>query len=357
MIIVLSVLAVPAALALKDVGGFTGMRAALAGEPGLLSLTNPKTFRFWVVILLCIKAPLTALALPHLVSVCAAGRTEWEGRLGFAGGNMLKRICTIGWCILGLCWLVHLRKTGAAIEADAAFGDSIRALLPPVLQGLMLACVMAAAMSSGDAFQVTVAGLFSQNIYRVHIRPKADDRELLRVTKITGIVIVLLSLLVAVLVGSIVKAILAYFSILALVGISTAMGIVWRRMNQVGMFASTIAAGGTFVVTRFVSGFPPEAAHGLPMLAGVIGGVVGSLLTRPPAAERVDPIFRAMHVPVGEEEKLDLPLDEAVPPSMRWTTAGGLFLVRPSRQSWLGFLAILGICVACVVTMWLILRG
>ena len=33
----------------------------------------------------------------------------------------------------------------------------------------MLACVLAAAMSSGDAFQVTVAGLFSQNIYRVFI--------------------------------------------------------------------------------------------------------------------------------------------------------------------------------------------
>ena len=66
----------------------------------------------------------------------------------------------------------------------------IRALLPPILQGLMLACVMAAAMSSGDAFQVTVAGLFSQNIYRVYVNPGASDKQLLRVTKWTGIVIV-----------------------------------------------------------------------------------------------------------------------------------------------------------------------
>jgi solute:Na+ symporter, SSS family len=101
------------------------------------------------------------MALPHLITVCGAGKTEWEGRMGFAGGNMLKRICTIGWAILGLAWLAHLIQQGVPVDsqvADAAFGDSIRELLSPVAQGLMLACIMAAAMSSGNAFQVTVAG-------------------------------------------------------------------------------------------------------------------------------------------------------------------------------------------------------
>jgi Na+/proline symporter len=176
MIIALSFIAIPAALGLKEVGGLAGMRATLAAtDSNYLSLFDPKRFNLLTVLLLCINAPLTALAFPHLMSVCAAGRTEWEGRVGFTYGNVLKRICTIGWCILGLCWLAYLINSNSVIHKDAAFGDAISHLLGPVLQGVMLACVMAAAMSSGDAVQVTVAGLFSQNIYRVYVNPKADE--------------------------------------------------------------------------------------------------------------------------------------------------------------------------------------
>jgi len=356
MIIALSFIAIPAALSLEGVGGLGGMRGTLgahgAGGTDYLSLFDPKAFSLWAVILLCVNAPLCALALPHLVSVCAAGRTEWEGRVGFTYGNVLKRICTIGWCVLGLCWLAHLVKTGAAIHHDAAFGDSIRALLSPVLQGLMLACVMAAAMSSGDAFQVTVAGLFSQNIYRVYLNPKADEARLVRVTRLTGIAIAVASLVVAILMrSSVVKTILDYFNILSLVGISVAMGILWRRMNTGGVFAGTILAAVVFIVTRYVLGCPREITIGLPILAGVSGGVIGSLLSGRPDPEVIESFFKKIYTPIGEEEKLALPLDEAVPPSRRLLTAGGLFIVKPSRQSLVGFLVTLGICVGCVLVM------
>jgi len=254
MIIALSFIAIPAALGLEQVDGLAGMRATL-GTPGgnYLSLFDPKHFSLLTVLLLCINAPLTALAFPHLMSVCAAGKTEWEGRVGFTYGNILKRICTIGWCVLGLCWLAYLLNTGSAIHKDAAFGDAISHLLGPVLQGVMLACVMAAAMSSGDAVQVTVAGLFSQNIYRAYVKPEADQKQLVRATRIIGIVIALLALGAAILMRSdLVKAILDYFNILSIVGISTAMGILWRRMNTTGMFSSTILAGVVFLLTRHI---------------------------------------------------------------------------------------------------------
>ena len=361
MIIALSFIAIPAALGLKEVGGLAGMRATLAAaDSNYLSLFDPKRFNLLTVLLLCINAPLTALAFPHLMSVCAAGRTEWEGRVGFTYGNVLKRICTIGWAVLGLCWLAYLVKTGSTIHKDTAFGDSIQHLLPPVLQGIMLACVMAAAMSSGDAVQVTVAGLFSQNIYRVHINPKANEKQLVHVTRMVGIAIALLSLVGAILMrSSLVKAILDYFNILSLVGISTAMGILWRRMNTPGMFCSTISAVVTFILTRYVIEYTSDIRAitiGVPILAGVLGGVVGSLITKPPKRETVERFFKKIYVPIGQEKKLDLSLDEAVPQSKRWLTAGGLFIVKPSRQSWVGFLVTLGICLACVLVMLAILK-
>jgi len=358
MIIALSFIAIPAALRMEQVGGLAGMRTTLASQSGdLLSLFDPKGFSLLTVLLLSINAPLTALAFPHLMSVCGAGRTEWEGRIGFTYGNILKRVCTIGWSVLGLAWLAYLLKTGSVIQQDAAFGNSIRHLLPPVLQGVMLACVMAAAMSSGDAVQVTVAGLFSQNIYRVFVNPRADENQLVRVTRIIGVCIVLLSLVGAILMrDSLVKAILDYFNILSLVGISTAMGLLWRRMNSPGMFASTILASSSYILTRYILECGRDITIGVPIIVGVAAGVIASLLTKPPKAETTDKFFKKIYVPIGAEKDLELPLNEAVPASKRWFTGGGLFIIKPSRQSWVGFFITLAICVACVLAMLAILK-
>ncbi|MBN2594686.1 MAG: hypothetical protein JXA81_14350, partial [Sedimentisphaerales bacterium] len=340
------------------VDGMGGVRATLAGQNGsYLSLFDSKEFSLLTVLLLSINAPLTALAFPHLMSVCGAGRTEWEGRIGFTYGNILKRICTIGWCVLGLCWLTYLLNTGSEIHHDAAFGDSIRSLLSPVLQGVMLACVMAAAMSSGDAVQVTVAGLFSQNIYREYLNPNADEKQLVRVTRVVGVLIALSALVMAIPMRSnLVKAILDYFNILSLVGISTAMGLLWRRMNTTGMFCSTILASATFLISRYVLDCGRDVTIGVPILVGVLAGVIGSLITKPPARETIEKFFTKIYVPIGQEYRLELSLEEAVPQSGRWYTAGGLFIVRPSRQSVIGFVVTLGICLACVLVMLAILK-
>jgi len=101
MIIALSFIAIPAALRLNEVGGLAGMRATLTEQnANYLSLFDPKGFSLLTVLLLSINAPLTVLAFPHLISVCGAGRTEWQGRVGFTYGNILKRVCTIGWAVL-----------------------------------------------------------------------------------------------------------------------------------------------------------------------------------------------------------------------------------------------------------------
>lgn len=204
--------------------------------------------------------------------------------------------------------------------------------------------------------------------------------------------------------SNLVRAILDYFNILSLVGISTAMGILWRRMNTTGMFCSTIVAVTVFLLTRhFISwseaelvqrgllvvtdGVPTWVGDGgilrslteagflgwartddgvelvftrlttiaAPLLTGIFSGVLGSLLTRPPKSDMIEKFFKKIYTPIGKEEKLDLPFDEAVPTEKRLLTAGGLFLVKPSRQSWVGFVVTLGICLACVLVMLLIL--
>ena len=96
---------------------------------------------------------------------------------------------------------------------------------------------------------------------------------------------------------------------------------------------------------------------GLPLLAGITGSVVGSLCTRPPDTERVNMFLKRIYTPIGQEEMLERDLDEVVPPGSRLVTFGGLFIVKPTRQTWMGFTLYLAMCIACVVILTVILGG
>lgn len=363
MIIVLSCLAIPAALNMPELGGWSGVKEILSNASGenadYLSIVGTGSFDLWNLILLSVSAPLTALALPHLSSVCGGGKTEWESRVGFATGNYLKRVCTLGWCVLALCWMAWLIKTDAEIHPDAAFGDSVRSLLNPFLQGIMLACVLAAAMSSGDAFQITVSGLFSNNIYKRFIKPDATEAHLLAVTRWGGIVVVAMSLMVAILYrNNMVSSIMDYFRILGFTGITIAIGIVWRRMNGAGVYVGLLSSAACFLVLRYGGlEVDPKVVTGLPLSAGVVGSVIGSLCTKPTDPERVDMFLKRIYTPIGQEERLGGTLEEIVPLGDRLITGGGFFIVKPTRQTWMGFVLYMALCIACVLALLLIIGG
>lgn len=361
LIIALSFIAIPAALKLSGVNGLSGMREVLSSAPwqeyNYLSLFDTKSFNLWTVVLLSINAPLSMISQPHIISICGAGKTEWEGRVGFTYGNILKRICTIGWSLLGLAWLAHSLSVGNNVHVDSAFGDSVRTLLPPVLQGVMLVSILAAAMSSGAAVQLTVAGLISQNIYREFINPKASEQKLLSVTRITGVFVMLVAMLIAILMRkSIVKTILDFFNITSLLGVTIILGILWRRMNSTGMYVSAIISILAFVISRYVFDCSRLITISLPIIGGLAGGIIGSLLSSKPDSAKINKFFVRINTPIGQEQKLGLKLNEVMPEKKVLISKGGWFITKPNRQSWLGFLIALLFCVLCVAAFQSILH-
>jgi hypothetical protein len=93
------------------------------------------------------------------------------------------------------------------------------------------------------------------------------------------------------------------------------------------------------------------------MLTGIVGGIAGSLLDKPPDAQQIDRFFKRIYVPIGRDDQLESCLAEVVPPQRRLLTWGGLFLVKPSRQSWVGFLVTLAICLGAVWFMYGLLQA
>ncbi len=82
-------------------------------------------------------------------------------------------------------------------KADWALLYSVQKLFPAWVLGLVSAGGIAAALSSVSAIFLTQASLFSRNIWQGLIRPKASEREVIWVTRISVIGFILLALYLA----------------------------------------------------------------------------------------------------------------------------------------------------------------
>ncbi len=347
-IIALSFMAIP--FALQRTGGFVALRDAL--PEGFTSLVGSGELSLALIVALCINAPVSIVAMPHVISTTSAGKTEFEGRFGMTYGNFLKRLCTVGWCVLGLAALVLF--SDQIREPDQAFGYAIGELLPVGFAGVMLACLMAGAMACCDSLMVAISGLYTENVYKQFIAPDKSERHYVTVGRIVSGIVVLAAVVFAVLIPSIFKGLQEFWKLTATIGISFWLGVLWRRANSAGVFASWTVAMACMYLTRYVFGWGSAAQIALYLPAGAVAGVAASLATKPPSTEILDKFFTKLHTPIGQEELLEKSLDEAVPPENRLFTRWGLFLVKPSRETWGGFLIAWVVVALLIAGTWLL---
>src|SRR6185503_11618508 len=115
-------------------------------------------------------------------------------------GNFVKRVCTVGWALVGLIVAAAVAQGAAAPLADPeeAFGLACRMFLFPGALGLMIASILAANMSTCSAFLVDSGALFTEGLYRRRWVPGRPDRHYLWVGRISGFVITIGGVLYAV---------------------------------------------------------------------------------------------------------------------------------------------------------------
>lgn len=82
-----------------------GMFEFFASGEAAVSLGKEEITIFYVF-MLSITALIGIIAQPHIMGVCGAGKSEFEGRFGFTFGNFMKRFCTIAWTFTGLACIV-----------------------------------------------------------------------------------------------------------------------------------------------------------------------------------------------------------------------------------------------------------
>lgn len=367
MTIVFSFMLLP--FVLGAVGGISGIRQTMA-DPQMISLVAPdKITLFWLV-MMGIQALVGIVAQPFVMGICAAGRTEWEGRMGLMGGNLLKRVCTAAWCLTGigaLAWYVQQGVDPSAVDPDQIYGLVAQHFLPSIMTGLLglfVASLLAGVMSSCDSFMISSAGLFTENIYRP-LRPNESMRHYLSVGRVASICVVGGGVLFAYVVPNVVKALEIWFMIAPMMGLAFWIGLIWRGMTSAGAWATAIVGFGTWwLLTRdwcvdwlantsvadqlSLIATDGESKHiHMPwlivgyMVAATVIGVLVSVITRKRDSEKLVQFYQLVSTPVLGPEEIEAPCN--LPKGMAaWAelpvSRFGLFLPRPSVVTVVGFL-------------------
>ena len=360
--IVLSFLILPFALA--AVGGMSGLRASVS-DPGLFSIVAPGEITALYVVVIALNGLVGWVTSPYSMAMCGAGRSEYDARFGLVAGHFLKRLCTIAWVLTGL--------VGIALYANAAHPDQVYGLLArdflpavaPGLLGLFIASMLAAVMSSCDAFMVTSAALFTENIYKPLIRPGLADRHYVLVGRIASVAVVGGGILIAFGLTSVIDGLELFWIVQAMMGVAIWVSFFWRRASAAAAWASTLSGFAVWLLTSDLPflgwHFNANFAHLLPgfmlhdgaislpwqmiayLAASLTAMIAVSLLTQAPPKERLDEIYETLRTPVlpGEPETAPLKLPPNVRPAPRSVLIEhpDFELMKPTSTSVVGFLA------------------
>ncbi|HTR81342.1 MAG TPA: sodium:solute symporter family protein [Bacteroidota bacterium] len=298
-IVILSFLMIP--FALSAGGGFGALKAKLPEYMYTFVAPHEVTGLFIVMVLL--NTLVGVVVLPHHMGVGGAGKSEINCRSGFTYGNFAKRFATLGWAYIGVFAAALYPGLGPS-NREEAFGIAITNLLPHGLIGLMIAAMAAMVLAASNNYMVGGSALFTRHFYRKYIRADSSEQNELKVARLASVIVVVGGVVLALTLSSVVQGILYLWQFTAFFGIAFWMGIIWRRSNRYGVWASLATTVAVSVVTGVFLKWPFEYQVAAYLPAGIFTLIMVSRFTQPEPEEQLRRFYTLLHTPVGEEGKL-----------------------------------------------------
>ncbi|MFP6700134.1 MAG: hypothetical protein VB861_00230, partial [Planctomycetaceae bacterium] len=126
-----------------------------------------------------------------IVQRALAARSDAEARLGIIAAGFLKLLIPFFAIAAGIAgYYLITDRVEHAVDPDAAFAELVRLVVPAGvgLIGIVAAGLIGAILSSIDSMMNSAATIFTIDVYQKFIRPDADDRQLVRVGRLSIIV-------------------------------------------------------------------------------------------------------------------------------------------------------------------------
>jgi SSS family solute:Na+ symporter len=244
---------------------------------------------------------------PHVVSNVLAVKEvrffRWAPLIAFATYltiSMLVRFSGMGVRTLVEEGKIALPDVVNAVDYSFVYGISA-SVGGVVAMGLFAVMILAAVMSTTDRLMLTIGTQFSWNIFKMILRPKATEMQIIRVSRITMLVAVIISLLLAVNPPEILVFLifLAIGLILASFAIPLIAGMYWRRATTAGAITSM----GVGLVTALCFGYYDRFVGQLSMhfstyalIFSIVTMVIVSLLTKKNSDAALDATYTGWYL-------------------------------------------------------------
>jgi Na+/proline symporter len=302
LLIVLSFMLIP--LGWGAVGGLAGMKQTLPAHD--FSLATPREVGPWFIVMLTLNGIIGIMAQPHILAAVGTGKDEYTCRVGFFHGTWAKRLCTIGWALVGLMVAAMISRGLFASQPlkdpEDAFGFACQHLLSPGFRGLLISSVMGACLAACSALMVDSGALFTHGFYRPRLAPKKSDQHYLWVGRISGFAAVVVAVVYALfLIQRVLYSFLLTETLAAYVGISIMAELIWKRANRWGAASSILVAISTnFSLYHWEHQRLDYWSPGIffaSLAAGTVTLIVVSLLTPAEDDARVAPFYARLQTP------------------------------------------------------------
>ena len=173
-----------------------------------------------------------------------------------------RRVATV-WVLISLLSAVTIGLVGRAFNptafstassAENIFSYLASMLMHPLFAGLVMAGILAATISSSDSYLLIAASAFSKNLFQGVFHTKANDKQVMVVSRVTLIVIALIGALIALDEDSIIFTIVSF----AWAGFGATFGplmlfsLFWKRTTREGAIAGMLSGGIMVFVWNFL---------------------------------------------------------------------------------------------------------
>jgi SSS family transporter len=283
--------------------GAAGVNQALVAQDPTLGWDNyfspgdPIFGSMWLVLLMLI-AHLPFAMNPHI------GNKAFALRDGSQLRTFLLLAIPIG-SLLGITVLggLHVRAlVGPDIRPDAAIPTLFITLFPPIIAGFLGVAILSAIMSTADGLFVSLAVIFSNDLYKKTYAPRFQrhrsraeiDRTALWISRVFTVLAALTAMVLA-------WNPPRFLAVLLWIGVGGIMsgaagpllvGAMWRRATKPAAIASFLTGTLLYAALWLVVGWEnPFGAAGVCVLVASSVMVVVSLLTKPLSPELLDAVF------------------------------------------------------------------
>lgn len=278
-------------LGLKEVGGYGAMMEQLAANPETVSLTKWgavgwKTAIGWFLSIF----PVWFISIATFQRVIAA-KDENTAKWGiFITGIPIEwPIFAIGMTLVGL--LAHIIVPDIA-DPELATPMMIVTILPVGLSGLVVAAYLAALLSTADSCLIGSVAIFTNDIYRKLMNPKATDKQLMKVNRLAVLVMGAFAIGLAYRIPRVIDLVMyaytfgaagLFFPMLAL--------LFWRRATAAGAFWSILLGGGSAIVWSLMGNPGGYSGSYIGWAVSFAAVVLVSLMTQHSKEENIELFF------------------------------------------------------------------